>query len=58
VKLRVLPVWDGANSMKRGDAKIFISTIKDFFLNRWSRLSKSLTARFADYFQVIQKPAF
>jgi len=44
--------------MKRGDAKIFTSTIKDFFVNRWSRLSKSLIVRFADYFQVIQKPAF
>lgn len=40
------------------DAKTFTSTIKDFFLNRWSKLSKSLTTRFADNFQVIQKPAF
>ena len=34
------------------------NTIKDFFLNRWSKLSESLTTRFADNFQVIQKPAF
>lgn len=37
------------------DAKTFTSTIKDFLLNRWRKLSKSLTARFADNFQVIQK---
>jgi len=46
------------NNVYFPDAKIFTSTIKDFFLNRWSRLSKSLTARFADNFQIIQKPAF
>ena len=40
------------------DEKVFVSTTKDFFLNRWSKLSKSLTTRFADNFQVIQKPAF
>lgn len=40
------------------DEKVFTSTIKDFFLNRWSKLSKSLTTRFADNFQIIQKPAF
>ena len=40
------------------DEKVFISAIKDFFLNRWSKLSKSLKTRFADNFQVIQKPAF
>ena len=38
--------------------KVFVSTIKDFFLNRWSNLSRSLTTRFADNFQVIQQPAF
>ena len=46
------------NNVYFPDAKIFTSTIKDFFLNRWSGLSKSLTARFADNFQIIQKPAF
>jgi transposase len=46
------------NNVYFPDAKIFTSTIKDFFLNRWSKLSKSLTARFADNFQIIQKPAF
>ena len=40
------------------DEKAFVSTTKNFFLNRWSKLSKSLTTRFADNFQVIQKPAF
>ena len=40
------------------DEKVFVWTIKDFFLNRWGKLSKSLTTRFADNFQVIQKPAF
>ena len=40
------------------DAKTFTSTIKDFFLNRWRKLSKSLINRFTDNFQVIQKPAF
>ena len=40
------------------DAGVFASAIKDFFLNRWSQLSKSLANRFADNFQVIQKPAF
>lgn len=40
------------------DEKVFISAIKDFFLNRWSKLSKSLKTRFADNFQVIQNPAF
>lgn len=40
------------------DAKTFTSTIKDFFLNRWSKLSKSLINRFSDNFQVVQKPAF
>lgn len=40
------------------DEEVFISTIKDFFLNRWNKLAKSLTTRFADNFQVIQKPAF
>jgi transposase len=46
------------NNVYFPDAKTFTSTIKDFFLNRWRKLSKSLTARFADNFQVIQKPAF
>ena len=40
------------------DAKTFTSTIKDFSLNRWSKLSKSLTARFADNFQVFKISAF
>ena len=40
------------------DAKTFTAAIKDFFLNRWGKLSKSLATRFADNFQVIQKPAF
>lgn len=40
------------------DEKVFTATIKDFFLNRWSKLSKSLKTRFADNFQVIQNPAF
>ena len=34
--------------------KVFVSTIKDFFLNLWSNLYRSLTTRFADNFQVIQ----
>lgn len=38
--------------------KVFVSTIKDFFLNHCSKLSKSLTTRFADNLQIIQKPAF
>jgi transposase len=46
------------NNVYFPDAKIFTSAIKDFFLNRWSKLSKSLTDRFADNFQIIQKPAF
>lgn len=46
------------NNVYFPDAKIFTSTIKDFFLKRWSKLSKSLTARFADNFQIIEKPAF
>jgi transposase len=40
------------------DEKVFTSTIKDFFRHRWSKLAKSLTTRFADNFQIIQKPAF
>ena len=40
------------------DEKVFTAAIKDFFLNRWSKLSKSLKNRFADNFQVIQNPAF
>ena len=40
------------------DEKVFVSTTKDYFLNRWDKLSKSLTTRFADNFQIIQKPAF
>ncbi len=40
------------------DAKTFTSTIKDFFQTRWRKLSKSLTNRFLDNFQVIKKPAF
>ena len=40
------------------DEKVFAWTIKDFFLNRWRKLSKSLTTRLADNFQVIEKPAF
>jgi hypothetical protein len=40
------------------DENVFASTIKDFFIHRWSKLSKSLITRFADNFQVIQKPAF
>ena len=40
------------------DEKVFAATLKDFFLNRWSTLSKSLATRFAGNFQVIQNPAF
>ncbi len=40
------------------DEKVFDSTIKDFFLNRCSKLSKSLTTRFADNFQIIQNLHF
>lgn len=74
IKLRHLPpyspnlnlierAWKVMNEQVRDnvyfpDEKVFTSTIKDFFLNRWSKLSKSLTTRFADNFQVIQKPAF
>ena len=74
IKLRHLPpyspnlnlierAWKVMNEQVRDnvyfpDEKIFASSIKDFFLNRWSKLSKSLTTRFADNFQVIQKPAF
>ena len=55
--------WKVMNEVVRDNvyfpvAKTFTSTFKDLFLNRWSKLSKSLTARFADNFQVIQKPAF
>lgn len=28
------------------DEKVFASTIKDFFLNRWSKISELLTTRF------------
>jgi hypothetical protein len=38
--------------------KVFALTIRDFFLNRWSKLIKSLTTRSSDNFQIIQKPAF
>jgi hypothetical protein len=48
----------GRDSVCFPDEKIFVSAIKDFFLNRWSKLSKSLTTRFADNFQVIQKYEF
>jgi hypothetical protein len=40
------------------DEKVFALTIRDFFLNRWSKLVKSLTTRSSDNFQIIQKPAF
>ena len=55
--------WKVVNEQVRGnvyfpDAKVFTSTIKDFFRNRLGKLAKSLTTRFADNFQVIQKPAF
>ena len=46
------------NNIYFPDAKTFTSCIKDFFLNRWSKLPKSLTTRFADNVQVVQKPAF
>lgn len=74
IKLRHLPpyspnlnlierAWKVMNEQVRDnvyfpDEKVFASTIKDFFIHRWSKLSKSLTTRFADNFQVIQKPAF
>ena len=74
IKLRHLPpyspnlnlierAWKVMNEQVRDnvyfpDEKVFVSSIKDFFLNRWDKLSKSLTTRFADNFQVIQKPAF
>jgi transposase len=32
------------------DEKVFAWTIKEFFLNRWSHLFKSLATRFADNF--------
>ena len=49
---------DVRNNIYFPDAKTFTSCIKDFFLNRWSKLPKSLTTRFADNVQVVQKPAF
>lgn len=74
IKLRHLPpyspnlnlierAWKVMNEQVRDnvyfpDEKVFASTIKDFFLHRWSKLAKSLTTRFADNFQIIQKPAF
>ena len=74
IKLRHLPpyspnlnlierAWKVMNEQVRDnvyfpDEKVFASTIKDFFLTRWSKLAKSLTTRFADNFQIIQKPAF
>ena len=74
IKLRHLPpyspnpnlierAWKVMNEQVRDnvyfpDEKVFATTIKDFFLNRWSNLSKSLATRFADNFQIIQKPAF
>ena len=33
------------------DEKVFTSTIKDFLLNRWSKLAKSLTTRFTGNFR-------
>ena len=55
--------WKAMNEQVRDNVyfpneKVFVSSIKDFFLNRWDKLSKSLTTRFADNFQAIQKPAF
>ena len=54
--------WKVMNDQVRDNAyfleeKVFASTIKDLFLNHWSKLAKSLTPRFADSFQIIQKPA-
>ena len=66
IKLRHLPPYSpNLNLIKRAwkvmneqvcdnvyfpDEKVFAWTIKDFFLNRWRKLSKSLTTRFADNF--------
>ena len=74
IKLRHLPTcspnlnlmkraWKVMNEQVRDNVhfpaeKVFVSTIKDFFLNHCSKLSKSLTTRFADNLQIIQKPAF
>ena len=40
--------------------KVMNEQVRDnvYFLNCWSNLSRSLTTRFTDNFQVIQQPAF
>jgi hypothetical protein len=40
------------------DERVFASTIKDFFLHPWSKLAKSLTTRFVENFQILQKAEF
>jgi transposase len=40
------------------DGKAFTAAIKNFFQHEWHKLARSLSSRFADNFQVIQKPAF
>ena len=40
------------------DQKTFTAAIKNFFQCDWHKLSRSLFSRFADNFQIIQKPAF
>ena len=60
IKLRhLLPYSPNLNLIERA-WKVMNEQVRDnvYFLNRWSNLSKSLTTRFTDNFQVIQQPAF
>ena len=63
IKLRhLLPYSPNLNLIERAwkVMKVMNEQVRDnvYFLNRWSNLSRSLTTRFADNFQVIQQPAF
>ena len=60
IKLRqFLPYSPNLNLIERA-WKVMNEQVRDnvYFLNRWSNLSRSLTTRFTDNFQVIQQPAF
>ena len=60
IKLRHLLRYSlNLNLIKRA-WKVRNEQVRDtvYFLNRWSNLSRSLTTRFTDNFQVIQQPAF